>query len=79
MPHYFFQVRTRDEAARVPQSREYPDLKTALAEAHSAARAMIHNQVRRTRGEVRGSLDIQDERHEPVARILLADVARQIS
>ena len=79
MPHYYFQLRTKDEAAHVPQRREFPDLRAALAEAHSAARAMIHNQMRRTRGDFGGTLDIQDERREPVARILLADVARQIS
>ena len=79
MPHYYFQLRTSDDAPHLSQSREYPDLKTALAEAHSAARAMIHNEVRRARGQLHGSLDIQDEMHEPVARILLADVAHQIS
>ena len=79
MPHYYFQLRTKDEAAHAPQSRECPDLRTALAEAHSAARSMIHNQVRRARGEPGGILDVEDERRQPVARILLADVARQIS
>ena len=44
-----------------------------------AARALIHKRARRAPIDLHGSLDIEDERRQPIARILLADVARQIS
>ncbi|WP_404338079.1 DUF6894 family protein [Sphingomonas sp. MMS12-HWE2-04] len=80
MPLYHFQLRDGDQAVPANPPREYPDLRAALAGAHGMARALISGQ--RLKGAplaMRGSFDIEDERHEPVARILLADLERQLS
>ncbi|MDT8757822.1 hypothetical protein MZO42_03850 [Sphingomonas psychrotolerans] len=80
MPHYFFSLRTPDSyASLAAQGGSFPDLRTALAEANCAARALIHKRVRRAPVDLHGSLDIEDEARRPIARILLADVARQIT
>lgn len=79
MPLYFFSLKTRNAIPHAERSGEFPDLRAALAEAHSAARAMLHTRRRHSPLDVHGSLDIEDESHRPVARILLAEVARQIS
>jgi hypothetical protein len=79
MPQYFFNLRTPDAAPRFDRSGDFPDLRTALAEAHSAARTLIHKRARHAPLKLHGSLDVEDERRQPIARILLADVARQIS
>lgn len=79
MPHYFFRLNVRGAIVHAEQGGDFPDLRAALAGAHSAARAMLHNRIRHTPIDLHGSLDVEDERHRPVARILLADVARQIS
>lgn len=79
MPQYFFQLRTQNAAPYPHEARDLPDLRTALAEAQSIARSLIHNRVRRAPIELHASLEIADEGRRPVARVLLADVARQIS
>ena len=80
MPQYYFQLRGPSTAPLLnDKPREFPDLRAALAAAQGAARNLIHNRVRRTSSNFHGSLDIQDEGRQPVARILLADIARQIS
>jgi hypothetical protein len=80
MPYYYFQLTTPTVTApREPRARELPDLHAALVEAQHAARAMIRTQMRNAPFRFQGSLDIQDEGRRPVARIMLADVARQIS
>lgn len=79
MPHYYFQLRTRNAVPHVERGGDFPDLSSALAEAHSTARVMLHSRIRHAPLDMHGSLDIEDERHRTVARILLADVARQIS
>ena len=80
MPHYFFNLRTPDPHSDGPvEGMFFPDLGAALAEANSTARALIHKRVRRLPTALHGSLDIEDEHRRPIARILLADVARQIS
>ena len=79
MPQFFFRLNTRNAIAHQAQSGEFPDLRAALAGAHSAARAMLHTRHRHAPIELHGCLDVEDEGHRPVARILLADVARQIS
>lgn len=79
MPLYYFHLRTGEAATLPKQGRNFPDLSAALAEAQHAARALVHNRMRRARGEANGSLDIVDEKREPIARIMLAEVARQIS
>lgn len=80
MPLYGFHLQPEIEA--IPFNyplRDFPDLRAALIEANVAARAIIKR--KRGGGAIRwhGSLDIENEQHEPVARILLADIARQIS
>ena len=47
--------------------------------AHSAARSLIHHRARPAESKLRGTVDVEDERGQPVARILLAEVARQMS
>lgn len=79
MPHYYFRLRTRNAVPHVERGGDFPDLNSALAEAHSTARVMLHSRIRHAPLDMHGSLDIEDERHRTVARILLADVARQIS
>lgn len=79
MPHYYFHLRTSNAVPDVERGGDFPDLSSALAEAHSAARVMLHGRTRQAPLDVHGSLDIEDDRHRTVARILLADVARQIS
>jgi len=79
MPHYFFSLKTRNAIPHAERGGDFPDLRAALAEANAAARSMLHTRRQRTPFDVHGSLDVEDERRRPVARILLADVARQIS
>ncbi|ATY31260.1 DUF6894 family protein [Sphingomonas psychrotolerans] len=80
MPQYFFNLAPPDTHPLLASpGGTFPDLRTALAEANSAARALIHKRVRRSPIALHGSLDIEDEHRRPIARILLADVARQIS
>jgi hypothetical protein len=79
MPMYFFSLKTRNPIPHEERSGEYPDLRAALVEAHSAARAMLHTRRRRGPLEVHGSLDVEDDCRRPLARVMLADVARQIS
>ncbi|MBB5708887.1 DUF6894 family protein [Sphingomonas xinjiangensis] len=80
MPSYSFHLQTaRSTQLMQGSGRDFPDLRSALAEAQRAARSLIHKQVRRAPCALHGSLDIRDERGSAVARILLAEVARQIS
>jgi hypothetical protein len=79
MPLYFFSLKTRNAIPHVERQGEFPDLRAALADAHSAARTMLHSRRRHAPLDLHGSLDVEDEQRRPVARILLADVARQIS
>lgn len=78
MPRYTFRLRTTDHAIHLPETFELPGLSEALVMANGAARALL----RHSRGEqarISGTLDVEDERQMPVARLLLAEVARQIS
>jgi hypothetical protein len=80
MPLYYFHLRTQGAPASASgKGREFPNLSAALAEAQHSARAMIRNRMRHVAGMPNGSLDIEDEKRQPIARILLAEVARQIS
>lgn len=79
MPQFFFQLRTAGTHAPDDKPRDLPSLAAALAEGQGRARALIHNHRRRTPAPLHGMLEIEDDRHRPVARILLADIARQIS
>lgn len=79
MPEYHFRLRTPNQVEHAPERRELSDLREALIAAHGVARGLIHNHVRRKPCELHGSLDVEDEQRRPIARILLADVVRQIS
>jgi hypothetical protein len=79
MPSYFLHVRTPDHVVRPRQRHDFPDLGQALAAAHGAARTLLGGRARVAGVRPRGTVDVEDERGQPVARILLADVARQIS
>jgi hypothetical protein len=76
MPAYRFRLCTPDHHPHTAERRELPDLRQALIAGHSLARALLRH---RHGTPVRGSLDIEDDGDQPVARILLADLARQLS
>lgn len=78
MPQYYFQLRTNQSAPVDSAPIELPSLAAALVEARSAARTLV-TKARRPAQPLHGSLDVEDERRRPVARILLAEIARQIS
>lgn len=78
MPRYTFRVRTADHALHLSESFELPGLRDALILANGAARSLLRRQ-RREVARITGTLDIEDERQMPVARLLLAEVARQMS
>lgn len=77
MPAYSFRLCTPDHHPHGTERRDLPDLRAALIAGHGLARSLLRHRVGRT--PLRGSLDIEDEREQPVARILLADLARQLS
>jgi hypothetical protein len=80
MPSYYFSLRNRHTIERRERARDYPDLQAALADAQGAARAAIDQRLRRQEPiEPQGCLDIEDEQHRPVARIMLAELAHQLS
>jgi hypothetical protein len=78
MPHYFFSLKTHGAIPHTERSGDFPDLRAALVEANATARSMLHTRRNHAPLEVHGSLDVEDERRRPVARIMLAEVARQI-
>jgi hypothetical protein len=77
MPAYCFRLRTPDHHPHPAEHRDLPDLREALIAGHGLARALLRRRGRRV--PLHGSLDIEDDRNQPVARILLADLARQLS
>lgn len=80
MPRYIFHL-NRPEQQRVfkDEAHDLPDLAAALQKANKRARAVLRRYVRCGPEEVRGALDIQDINHQPVARIYLGELMRQIS
>lgn len=80
MPDYYFHLKTSAGDGRFEQKHELPNLDAALVAAHQVARKFIRHAARRCAAEkLRGSLDVEDASRRPVARLMLADVARQIS
>lgn len=77
MPAYCFRLRTPDRLPHPAERRDLPDLREALIAGHGLARSLLRH--RHGGAPLHGSLDIEDERNQPVARILLADLARQLS
>ncbi|MBC9035206.1 hypothetical protein IAG41_22680 [Sphingomonas sp. JC676] len=59
--------------------RDFPDLQAALIEANVAARAIVRRIGVGRSDPWHGSIDVENEQRQPIARILLADVARQMS
>lgn len=78
MAQFFFRLRTPDHAVHLAQAHEHPDLRAALIAANFAARRVVRREVAVAHGRIAGSLDVENERQEPVARIMLADLARQL-
>lgn len=78
MPRYFFRLQSQDEIIHPDKSRELPDMAAALAAANGMARALLDNPMHPLPLPSRGSLDVEDERRRPIARVLLAEVARQL-
>ncbi|MFL0413298.1 hypothetical protein [uncultured Sphingomonas sp.] len=79
MPSYFFRVRTPDQVVRRAECHELPDINAALAFAQRTARSMVRVPVRRGTRVLGGSLDIENEIQQPIARVMLAEMAQQIS
>lgn len=80
MPAYSFHLCTLDTSRPIQNDHsEFPDVGAALAEAARIGRGMIRQRVRRKPCELRARLDVRDEGNAPVARILLAELARQMS
>jgi hypothetical protein len=80
MPTYYFTLRKCEDPGYRELCREYPDLDAALVDAQGTARAVVGQRLRRAGpNDLHGSLDIEDDRHRPVARIMLADLVRHIS
>ena len=61
------------------EAHELPNLVVALQKANSRARAVLRRCVRCGPDAVRGTLDIQDANRQPIARIYLSELMRQIS
>lgn len=78
MPTYAFRVRTPDNIAHRVQHIELPDLNAAMAQAQRYARALIRTPVRRGQRAIGGAMDVELG-DQPVARLLLSEVALQIS
>lgn len=79
MPSYYFRVRTPDKAPHRIERHELPNLDAAMAMGQRTARALVRNPLRRGRTSFGGSLSIEIEGNQPIAQIMLADVARQMS
>ena len=80
MPHYIFHLnRSRPDIAFKDEAHELPNLVVALQKANSRARAVLRRCVRCGPDAVRGTLDIQDANRQPIARIYLSELMRQIS
>jgi hypothetical protein len=79
MPHYFLRLRTPDQVTHHSDKHEVTSFNEAIAVANRAALALIRNRVRRGVTGPRGVLDVEDENRRPVARILLTELAQQIS
>lgn len=79
MPSYYFTVGDSILPSEPAPAREFPDLLVALAAGRAAAQAIIQAGGRLAARPLKGHLDIQDEDHVPVARIMLSDIARQTS
>lgn len=80
MTDYYFHLRTTAGDVRYEQKHELPDLDAALIAAHQVARKFIRHAARSSDAlKLRGSLDVEDMFRRPVARLMLAEVARQIS
>jgi hypothetical protein len=79
MATYIFRVRTPDRTDHRIEQHDFPDLPAALVGAQRAARLLVRNPVRRGRTAIAGSLDVENDGHQPVARLMLAEIAHQIS
>lgn len=79
MPTYIFRVRTPDKVAHDTMCHEFPNLDAALIVAVRTARSLVRNPVRRGIKTISGSLDVENEAHQTVARLVLREVAHQIS
>lgn len=78
MPNYVFRVRTPDNVAHQAQHIELPDLNAAMAQAQRYARTLIRHPIRRGQRTFGGAMDVEVG-DQPIARLLLSEVAMQIS
>ncbi len=79
MPSYYFRIRHPNQVDQRSHHRNLGNLTEALAAAHGTARTLIRSRKHRAPTDIRGSLDIEDEHRRPLARLMLAEVAQQIS
>jgi hypothetical protein len=78
MADYYFRLNTPNHATHRTEHRHLASLSQAMIAARGLARRLIRSELRHGQA-VHGSLDIEDEHHHPIARILLSDIARQIN
>lgn len=76
---FCFRICTAGRSRDGGEAHELSDLREALVQAQAVARGLIRKRLRRGHAPVRGTLDVEDEGRRTVARLMLADVARQIS
>jgi hypothetical protein len=80
MPAFSFHLCTTGTSRPISTDRsEFPNVGAALTEANRIGWAMIRKRARRKPCELSGRLDVRDESNTPVARLLLAELAQQIS
>ena len=80
MPAYSFHLCTPSATRPIKSDNsEFPNVGAALAEAARLGRGMIRQRVRRQPCELRAHLDVRDDGNAPVARVMLAELARQIT
>jgi hypothetical protein len=78
MPSFIFRLRTPDKSPHRAESHDFPDLEQAMAQASRLARTLVRNPVRRGHMAIGGTLDIENEASQPIARFVLREVAQQI-
>lgn len=80
MPSFSFHLCTPGNSRAIQNCRhEFPDLGAAMAEANRIGCSMIRQQAPKQPCQLRSHLDVRDEGEALVARILLAELAHQIS
>jgi hypothetical protein len=73
MPHYFLNVRNMKTYAPDEEGEDFPDLAAAREKALIGARSILSEEVKAGSLDLRGAIEIADERGEVVLRVLYAE------